>query len=35
MALFELCPKNKNKNAEYFKTCFSQVKIIIASDTES
>ena len=26
MALFELCPNKKKKDAEDFKTCYSQVK---------
>ena len=38
MALFKLCPKKKNNNkkdAEYFKTCYSQVKIPCDACTEA
>ena len=37
MALFELCPKKKKKkkDAEDFKTCYSQVKIIVTDSTQT
>ena len=37
MALFELCPKKnkKKKDAEDFKTCYSQVKMRFVDGNES